>query len=183
MIGFAPGKRVQLLEDLLERRGRRVGTHRGRHAPDASLAAEVERRTGAIGVAMILAQVLVQTAEKVLAQQVVADQSGKVAGVAAVAPVPTHADHALHRPRLIHQVNHLLRRLHIGGGPGARSGILPFPSPQGLLQLLCEIIRIDVACDDQGGPLGAEACLRGKPSRPPGSGSSPIPDSLPAGLP
>ena len=157
MIGFEPGKGVELLENLLQRRGGGVGSDRGRDAPDALAAVEVEGRAGPVGVAVLLAQILVQAAEEIFAEQVIADQSCHVAWIAPVDPVPAHADHALHRTRFIDQEDRRpalasSSRPGLGLGPELSSS----PAAESLFQDRSDRVGIDVARDDERGPLGSE---------------------------
>ena len=157
VIGFDGGQGVELLEDLLERRGRGVGPDRGRHAPDAPAAVEGEGRAGAVGVAVLLAEVLVQAAEEILAEQVVADQGRHVAGIAPVDPAPADVDHALHRAGLVDEVDRPRLVPGCDGRSWAGPGVVGLPAAERLLQHLRDGVGIDVAGDDERGALRARS--------------------------
>ena len=145
--------------------GRGVCPHRGRYPPDAALAAKVEGGASAVGVAVILAQVLVQAAEKIFAQKMIADERREVSRIAPVDPVPAHVDHALHGTRLVYQVNDPLLWFDLLNGSRPGAGVVCLPARERLLEQAHQRVGIDVAGDDQGASFRPETVLRGSAAR------------------
>ena len=119
---------------------------------------EAEARPGPVGVALVLAEVQVDPAGELAAEDRVHDRQREVVG-----RVPGHADLAdgqdrLRRAGLVDQVDrHRLRGRRLGGGPGDRRAGLPVL--QGRLQDRDDRVGRGVADHDQGRVVGDEQRL------------------------
>ena len=154
---------AQLVEQIGQRRLGHFGAHLGARAPRAAKPRRIDERSGAVGVALGLAQIAEQPAGRTAADHLVQHRKREVVGIGPSNRLNADDQVGLHRVRPLDEVDARLRD-HAGSDDRRcrRSGLLPAAEPR--LDLLHRVGHRDVAGDGDA-PRGRARSGRGETPR------------------